>query len=428
MKKALYPFQRTGAEFLKQNTHALLADEMGLGKTLTLLAACEALNFKRVAIVCPASVRLNWKQEIEENGLDLRRFNIDSYNAAVSQKFPAGHYDCGILDEAHFLKTVESQRTQAIFGNENGLIRNCTFKWPATGSPVLNRPREIYPIARTLFAHHIAPYDNWERFTQKYCGAYWDGRGMNTKGASNIADLSARMSKFMLRRTKAEVAPELPPRVISRPPMELSTEELAGVFAMEAEIGNREAYLSPTYENFSQLGDMAKMLHAVGMAKVRKIAEFVEDLLETEKKVVIFAWHKDVIKALENALGHCMPVLYHGGMNDEQKKGVVTEFVRDPSCEVFIGQLKAAGTGINGLQEVCNNVVFAELSWVPGEMAQAIDRCHRFGQKASCVNVYMPHVPGTLESAMLQVQIRKQTVIDALMGAPKEENLLEGLI
>ena len=436
MKKTLRQFQITGADFLEYTPHSMLGDEMGLGKTVTALLACERRRLKRVAVVCPASVRSNWKQEIVEclGESALKNFEIESYNAAAASKFPTGPYDGIILDEAHFLKTVDSQRTQAIFGNKDGLVRGseAAFKWCLTGTPVLNRPRELYPVLKTLHSKALAPHDNWDAFTNYFCGAYWDGRGINTKGATHIAELKEILKGFMLRRTKAEVMPELPPRIISHPAIELSPAELSPVFEVEAEMGNREAFLSPTREDYSQLGDMARMLKVVGVCKVPKIAEFVEDILRTEKKVVIFARHRDVIKGLEMALGHCLPAVYHGGMNDAQKTRMVTEFMRNKDCEVFIGQIQAAGTGINGLQTVCNNVVFAELSWVPGEMAQAIDRCHRIGQTASGVNVYLPHVPGTLESAMLQVQLSKQTVIDALMGptnsVKEEENLLEGLI
>jgi SWI/SNF-related matrix-associated actin-dependent regulator 1 of chromatin subfamily A len=423
MKKTLKPFQRIGAEFLAKRKHALLADEMGLGKTVTALAAVEAVGAKRVLIVCPASVRTNWAQEISECGA-FGSFDILSYNGAV--KGLGGNWDALILDEAHFLKTPDSQRTQAIFGNEKGLARRAHFIWGLTGTPVLNRPRELYPILKTLYTKGIEPYTTWEKFTQRYCGAFFDGRGINTKGASNIEELRKRMDGFMLRRTKAQVLPELPPRIVAHPALELSKEEMAPIFEMESTIANREAYLSPTHEDFSQLGDMARLLKVTGVAKVKQVAAFVEDLLETEEKVVIFARHRDVIKGLDQALGHYLPVSYHGGMNDEQKKTMVSRFVGEKDCQVFIGQIQAAGTGINGLQKVCSNVVFAELSWVPGEMAQAVDRCHRIGQTSDAVNVYLPHVPGTLESAMLQVQLSKNRVIEALVGVREDD--CEGLL
>jgi SWI/SNF-related matrix-associated actin-dependent regulator of chromatin subfamily A-like protein 1 len=432
MKKELKHFQITGADFLRSRNHALLADEMGLGKTVQALAAVEKLNLKKILVICPASVRTNWKQEIEEclGAEFLPRFSIISYNGAVSGILGGEWgWDAVILDEVHFLKTPDSQRTQAIFGNGKGLARGSERHiWGLTGTPVLNRPRELYPILKTLHPEGIAGYDTWGKFTQRYCGAFFDGRGINTRGASNIAELAKGLSGFMLRRTKADVMPELPPRIISHPAIELTAAEDRPIFEAEAAVQDREAYLSPTHEDYAQLGDLSHLLRVTGVAKVRAVADFVDDILETEDKVVIFCRHRDVITGLENALGHYLPVVYHGGMNDEKKKRAVEEFVNHKDCGVFIGQIQAAGTGINGLQKVCSNVVFAELSWVPGEMAQAIDRCHRIGQQSSAVNVYMPHVPGTLESAILQVQLRKKAVIEKLMGDGEKADVLEGLI
>lgn len=427
MKKILKPFQIEGANFLSKNYHALLADEMGLGKTVTALAAVSSLSLNKVLVVCPASVRSNWKQEIEECGVLAPHFDIISYNGAVSRNIPlCAGYDAIILDEVHALKTPESQRTQAIFGNGTGLARRCRYIWGLSGTPVLNRPRELYPILKCLHNDGIAPYNTWDKFAQRFCGAFFDGRGINTKGASHIEELRGRLEGFMLRRTKAEVLPQLPPRIVSHPPIELSNKELEPIYDLESEIGDREAYLSPTHEDYAQLGDMARLLKVTGVAKVPKVAEFVKDILETETKVVVFARHRDVITGLEEALRSKGVVVYHGGMNDEQKAAAVNRFMGDSECAVFIGQIQAAGTGINGLQTVCSNVVFAELDWVPGTMAQAIDRCHRIGQTSAAVNVYMPHVPGTLESAMLTVQMGKGKVIDALVGSRTEE--LEGLI
>ena len=432
MKKQLKKFQIAGAEFLAKRSHALLADEMGLGKTVTAPAAAEKIGARDVLVVCPASVRTNWRQEVEECGLSLR-LDLISYNQAAAGWVPLlPQYDLCILDEAHFLKTPTSQRTQAIFGNGTGLARRAQRIWALTGTPVLNRPRELFPLLATCASKAIAPYNNWERFTQQYCGAFFDGRGMNTRGASNVADLRKRLEGFMLRRTKEEVLPELPPRIINRPPLNLSEKELAPVFAVEDEISNREAYLSGTKEDYAQLGDLSRMRKAIGLAKAPAVAEFVDDLLETlgeNGKVVIFAHHRDVIKVLDKELGHYCPVIYAGGMSDEQKKRAVSEFVEQKNVQVFIGQIQAAGTGINGLQGVSHTIVFGELSWVPGEMAQAIDRCHRIGQTASSVDVFLPHVPGTLESAMLQVHARKQGVIDALVGAgPTAAGELDGAV
>ena len=423
IKKILKPFQQAGAQFLASRYHALLADEMGLGKTVQAIAAAQEVGARDVLVVCPASVRSNWESEIEECFAQGPRpnWNIVSYNGAVNYRDDMARvWDLLILDEVHFLKTPESQRTQAIFGNKTGIARRAKRIWGLTGTPVLNRPRELYPILKTLASPAIAPYDSFPKFTQRFCGAYFDGRGINTKGASHLDDLSSRLSSFMLRRTKEEVLPELPPRIVTRVALDLTAEDLEPVYAEESNISNREAYLSPTHEDYAALGDLARLLRVTGEAKVRGTAEFVRDILETEEKVVVFAYHRSVIERLSEELTGYGVVQYHGGMNDKEKASAVQEF-KGVGKRIFVGQITAAGTGINGLQEVCSCCVFGELSWVPGVMDQAMGRLHRMGQRGSAgggvVNCYLLHAPGTLESAVLGVQDGKTKVIDRLMGA-----------
>lgn len=420
MKKKLYPYQIEGARYLATHPHALLADEPGLGKTLQAIAAAEILGLKRILVVCPASVRLNWKQEVEEclGGEAASGWQVISYHGAsnaVTRAVLDASYEAIILDEAHFLKTPDSQRTQAVFGPE-GLARRAKHKWALTGTPVLNRPRELYPMVKSL-APRFSDI-SWSAYTQRYCGAYFDGRGMNTKGATHLDELRGRLDGFMIRRTKAEVLPDLPPKRYARIPLEVSAADLKFVIAEEALISDRESKISSVHEDFSQLGDLAHLLRLTGEAKVRATVEYICDLLETTDKIVVFAKHREVIRKIEDALKLAGrgSVVYHGGMSDTQKRDAVNIFKARRGVEVFIGQIQAAGTGINGLQEVASQVVFAELSWVPGETGQAVDRLHRIGQKADSVLIHLPHVPGTLESAVLSTHDRKENIIDRLMG------------
>lgn len=417
MKKTLYPYQIEGARYLATHPHALLADEPGLGKTLQAIAAAEIVRAQSVLVICPASVRLNWRQEARECiGHDLS-YDVISYNGASNAEVRSRlsrEYDAIILDEAHFLKTPDSQRTQAVFGPE-GLARRAKYKWALTGTPVLNRPRELYPMVKSL-APRFADI-SWAAYTQRYCGAYFDGRGMNTKGATHLDELRLRLDNFMLRRTKSEVLPELPPKRFSRVPLDVSVKDLQFVIAEEALISDREARISSVHEDFSQLGDLAHLLRLTGEAKVRAAVEYICDLLETTDKIVVFAKHREVIRKIEEALKLAGrgSVVYHGGMSDGQKQDAVNIFKARRGVEVFIGQIQAAGTGINGLQEVASQVVFVELSWVPGETGQAVDRLHRIGQKADSVLVHLLHVPGSLESAVLSTHDRKEQIIDRLM-------------
>lgn len=437
MKKTLRPFQKVGAEFLAARAYALLADEMGLGKTVQAIAAAEAVlsrpeNYgtRTVLVVCPASVRAGWRQEVLECQADFGfteiLWHVVSYNEAASGKLPAGDFDIVILDEAHYLKNPDSQRTQAVLGNK-GLVRRAKRVWALTGSPILNRPVELYPMLKVMAADKIAPFTTFALYAHQFCGAFWDGRGLNVRGASHLPELRKRLEGFMLRRTQEEVLAELPDLIVSRVPLRLDAAAEKNIWDFEREVQDRDALLSPSKEAFAQLGDLATLMRVTGEAKAPQAAEYVKQLLETQEKVVVFCHHRDVVHALEVALGECYPVTYVGGMSDADKTQAIKTFQEMKECRVFIGNIKAAGTGINGLQNVASHVVFAELSWVPGEMAQAIGRLKRMGQSARRVHAHVLHAPGTLESAVLAVHDGKNAVIDKLLGREEAVNTTKGL-
>lgn len=440
------PFQLAGAKHLASGFHKFLADVPGLGKTVQALLAATLIGAKHILVTCPASVRLGWYQEMEECIGHTRGLDVISYNGASLPKIRAqlrDKYDVFIPDEVQFCKTMESLRTRATFSDSMGLARRASHIWALSGTPLLNRPRELHVVLRCLAAKKIAPYTDFDAFAQKYCGAYFDGMGINTKGASNLDDLSKRImggsDPFMLRRTKAEVFPELPGRIIKRVPVEVTPADWRLVEELEREILDREAYISSVHENFSQLGDNAKLRRATGVAKIRAVAAFTDDLLETIDKVVVFTWHHDVTNGLVEEFSRrgfgC--VVYPSGGSDFAKRAATDRFQQDPNCRIFIGNMAAAGTGINGLQKAANDVVFAEIEWVPSIMGQAIDRVDRMDKKfPEPVNAYIPFIPGSIESAMLKAGDGKTKVIGRLLDsgssfstwANPDASFLEGLV
>jgi len=426
--KTLFPFQKIGAAFLTKSRQALLADEPGVGKTVQVLSAVEILNLMRILVICPASVISGWIKEIIEclgEGA-LSRFTIISYNKAKEYSEVNQSYDALVLDEAHYLKTPDSQRTQAVFGNEKGLARRAKYVWALTGTPIPNRPRELYPVLKCLADKYIAPYNTIEKFEQRFCGAYWDGRGMNARGSSHMDDLFQRLnSGFMLRRTMDEVLPQLPPAVPQIIPFKLSEEDRRFIIEAENSILNREEYISTVMEDFSQLGDSASLMKATGLATVRFATEFVKDQLNTVEKVVVYAWHRDVIFTLFENLQKFNPVVHMGGLSAADKDANKLKFMRDPSCRVLIGNIESSGVGLNGLQEVCRTCVFAEIIWGPGRVGQAVRRLRRLGMDINKgrVNAYILNAEGTIQDAVLGSNVAKSRVIDFLMG----DDLLRGL-
>lgn len=423
--KTLEPFQLAGAKHLASNFHAALGDKRGLGKTVQALRAANMVGAKSGLVTTFASVRTNWYEHIEEEFGRVGDWHVVSYNYASDsgkRRQLREKYDVWIGDELQACKSTESKRSMAVLG-PGGLAARGTYKWPLSGTFAPNhRPVEMYPMLKSLCPAFRSV--TWDEYTRKYCGAFYDGYKWNMKGAENIEEFKALLRGFLLERTYNEVYPNRLAPLVTPMPVTLSSSDLAFVNAIEDEIGGREARLSARFEDFSQLGDTSRLLRALGNAMVPHVTAFTEDLLAVEDKVVVFAHHSDVIDRLRVNLAAYRPVVYEGGMSDRQKKDRVTLF-QAPECRVFIGQRQAAGTGINGLQQVCSTMVLAEPSWVPGDTDQWIGRLDRIGQLDPLVNAYVMYAKATLSAVVVGVHGRKEAVGAKLQS--KNDSILDYL-
>ena len=229
-----------------------------------------------------------------------------------------------------------------------------------------------------------------------------------------MEELSGRLDGFMLRRTMKEVYPDRREPVVTYVPVELDGEGAKTLKAVEAEISNREAFISSAAEEYSQLGDVSRLLHATGLAKVDATVRFVKDLLETREKVVVFTRHRAVLAAVKDSVS--VPAFHiEGGMPDFHKQTAIQLFSSFKGRAVLVANMQAAATGTDGLQKACSCCVFAEQSWVPGEMDQAIGRLHRMGQEDDVVTAYILHAEGTLESAVMSVRRAKEKTIERIV-------------
>ncbi len=426
----LEPFQVTGAQALAANAHHLLGDEPGLGKTLQALAAAALIKARKILVICPASVRTNWEAQMREvreagllidgrniqewaRGVELRVISYDGASATPGEDARAsGPYDVLVSDEAHFLKNLAAKRTHAVLGKD-GLARLAAHVWPMTGTPVLNRPVELYPILKTL--HPLFREISYSAFTQRYCGAYFDGRQMNVRGASRIAELAGMLAPFMTRRTKRQVFPNRKEPIVSKVEVQIGKKAYT-----ELERAQREEVSSnPALADLQSSGNTSRLLALLGEAKVPAVCDFIVDQLETVEKVAIYAHHRRVIGLLAHAFRHVGVAVCQGGLGDAEKEASISKFQGD-GCRVFIGQRQAAGVGINGLQRVCSTVVLAEPSWVPGETEQIIGRFDRIGQTEEIVNVYLIYAKDTLDAHVMKVHDRKVAVVGQLVSGRAE--------
>ena len=418
----LRPYQVEGVERLlalvETKRHAaILADEPGLGKTIQV---AEFINRRSdllyILIVCPASLRVNWKRELDRWLLphlqSTLHVEIVSYEEVVREYIEFDEYDLIVFDEAHYLKNPEAKRTKACLALE---AKTRLF---LTGTPVVNRPMDLFPILQSLGMKLSRT-----EFGKRYCGGKlvcirwkptkryaWD-----FSGASHTDELNKVLrAQVMVRRTKREVLHDLPPKI--RQVIELSipdgeSPELKAAVTrmfdgMESAAANLAELKKVAFEELSKARlDLARN-------KLPHVEEFVRDLLAEEDKVVVFAHHREIIEALRIDLADYGTVSLYGGMTDAQKDAAVTRFQTDPNIRVFVGQIQAAGTGLTLTS--AHTVVFAELDWVPGNVTQAEDRCHRIGQ-GDPVRVIHLVAADSIDARMVRALVDKQNTIDEVM-------------
>ena len=422
----LFPFQEDGVKFLTTHKEALLADEMGLGKTAQAIIACDKLKARKILIICPASVKYNWLTEFHAwterrkttyqilnkrsdrlvSGIEIIIVNYDIIiNVNIFKQLKAQQFAVLICDEAHYLKNLKSKRTRAILG-KNGLHKNAVYKYMLTGTPVLNRPIELYPMLKTLTPDILGKYISYKSYSYKYCAGFIDHWGyFNNRGASNVPGLNKMLKTVMLRRTKTEVMSELPERRFQKITLE-PNESIKKLLRKEIELNGED--------KDRVFGEMSTVRQQIALAKLPQCISYVENTLEEVDKLVVFAYHRAVIDALKEQLGHYGVCMIRGDVPLLKRQKEINDFVTDPSQRVFIGQIQAAGQGIDGLQRVASHIIFVESSWVPGEIKQAVDRCHRIGQSKPVLAQFLV-VKDSLEDQMFDSVIRKAKIIKGIL-------------
>ena len=311
------------------------------------------------------------------------------------------HYNTIVVDEVHYVKNPTAVRSRLVCG----LVRRIGKKGRTislSGTLVPNRPIELWPL---LFSTRITTL-SYEKFAYRYANAFIDEwNDLDVTGASNVEELAELIRPHTIRYTRAEVLPDLP----------LSTWR---VLALDLPLGKREKDYS--LRELKRCRDavareaMSVILKEHGKRKLVQVIQHVKDALEAESKVVVFAHHREVIEGLRTALALYHPVHLWGGMSDRAKDRAVTTFRKDQECRVFIGQLQAAGVGVDGLQYAASRVIFAEGSWVPSDLLQAVGRLQRLGQRYP-VLVDLLTIHKYIDEAMLRRALEKSKVIERIL-------------
>jgi SWI/SNF-related matrix-associated actin-dependent regulator 1 of chromatin subfamily A len=468
--RALFPFQEVGVARLVSDRRLLLADDMGLGKTVQSISAINSLFCKgelspstfRVLIICPKSVVSVWVDELEEwiddryvslehslhvvsagiadpldvdasfGTIQIINYDICHRHRDILQNVP---FDVLICDEAHYLKSPQTQRTDAILGiKEKSKGIQSRYTWFLSGTPILNRLNEIYPL---LFAINKDKWNSYYAFKKKYAGSYDE--------VVNLGQLKLMLRPSLLRRKKVDVLKDLPPKLHSVVSLEGSegVKEREQEFAFEsygmelnvAQIKDSAVDIS----SLGKFGENASSLKEYGigtylkgtallsaLAKVRSITssfklepsvQLLKQYIMCEK-VVVFAHHRQLIMDLVEAFGDsCVHII--GGMDAKSRAEAVQRFQNDASCRLFIGSIRAAGVGLT--LTASSHVVFLELDWSPSIMTQAEDRCHRVGQQDSVLVEYFVF-KGSLDEWMARQLAEKSLGITKALSHSSSDN------
>lgn len=432
----LFPFQETGVEFLLEEPHRLLCDEMGLGKTIQALYAAAELGCKSILLFCPAIIKDTWAVEIE-NWTTFERESIQivqsktdiisdkrviilnyellmttekrkdkkqkrpPYKSALLKQLLKKRFDVAIVDEAHRLKEISAQITHIMLaktGKRPPLLSVAYRKWLLTGTPMPNRPIELFPILRALAPKTIEPYLTYEAFGDHFCDPKPNDYGINYDGASNVEELKKRLRKFMLRREIKDVYQQLPDRLLC------------------------PIYCTVDLDIDEKCTPLATLRKAIGDSKIPFVVEYLKDKLETtNQKIVVFAYSRSVIEGIANhdKLAKYDPVFIYGSLSYEDKKFSLKQFKTSKDCRIIILQYNAAGTGTDGLQQHSSCMVMAEPDWSAGTFDQAVGRLHRIGQE-ELVRVYPIIARDTLDESMFGVYNKKSRVIGKVLRNGKQ--------
>jgi SWI/SNF-related matrix-associated actin-dependent regulator of chromatin subfamily A-like protein 1 len=426
----LFPYQADGALFLAKRNKALLADGMGLGKSAQAIVACQAIEAKKVVVICPAIAVPMWVREFPKWATSsaitpyVVSYDKVTRRADIRDAIARMQADVMILDEAHYLKERTSKRTKTIYGQwcrGDGLVASAKRVWLMTGTPAPNSVSELFPHLRAFWPEKLPGDKNYNDFLNQYCVTVATPYGLKVIGNKNVSDLRALIKDVMLRRRGEDVLTELPPIMWEDTVLEPieATEELERLEESE-EISELKQLLA-SLEDDEELPDtvaMATVRRMTGMAKAPAIASMIVDELEGKQyeKVIVFAYHRDVIARLADELHDYGAVVITGQTAQATRAHVIERFQTDPKCRVFIGQVTACATAVT--LHAANHVIFAEADWTPSTNVQAAKRAHRIGQTKPVI-VRMIGLAGSIDEAITAVLARKSRLLSEVLEQEK---------
>lgn len=398
MKAELRRYQIFGAKYILRQQKALLGDEMGLGKTIQALAALCDLKSRgetHFLVVCPASVLMNWKRETdkhtaipsiiihgwdkEEEFEDWKRdggVGITNYESLLKLADKLDfHFGALVVDEAHFVKNPEAQRTKALIACARRTERILYM----TGTPLENRVEEMCFLVGCLRPDIARSLSRMKTLHQ-------------------AQPFKRELAPIYLRRVRDDVLTELPDLIENEDWLEPSRAELSA-YADAVRSGNFMAMRRVSWD-----------VEPSASNKAQRLRELCEEARDEGRKVIVFSFFRETLRRVcelagEQALG---PIT--GGVSSEARQQMIDEFAASKSGRVLVAQVQAGGVGLN--IQAASVVIFCEPQIKPSLETQAISRAYRMGQVRD-VQVHRLLCVDTVDERMMEMLRGKQAEFDA---------------
>lgn len=401
-------YQNPAIDLCLNEKTVIIADDMGLGKTLEAIFSAEIGKLFPCLVICPSCVKYNWAEKWTEANPDRiiqvietkkplidadvyvinydilakKETVLDKYGEEVKKvvfripELKKINFECIVLDEAHFLKNAKSDRTKVT----SLLAKKSEYVFALTGTPIENRPSEYISLL-SIIKRFKPLFSDWENFVTRYCdakkGTFWD-----ISGASNQLELNHKLrTSCYIRREKSEVMKDLPPSqktIINVKLSNIKTYNKAkeNIIQYLTENDGESAAFMAMNAQYLVMRSRLEKLSIEG--KEKEIINYIDSFLEnSNKKLVIAGIHRDI---LINLSAKYKALLINGDKSSEEKQRIVKKF-QVGTDRLLFGNIQSMGTGTDGLQNVCSDMLIIELPKKPTVLEQLYSRIDRSGQK-----------------------------------------------
>ena len=454
LRRKLYPFQEEGIRFALFKSGCIIADEMGLGKTAQAIGTAvfkkTLYGLKRVLVICPASLKTHWQNEIEltctetseiiggskaERAAAYRNstayFLITNYESVVRDldAIIANPPDMVILDEAQRIKNYATKTSHAVkaIPKKHALV--------ITGAPLAERPGDLYSIMNFVDPEILAPL--WE-FSLNYC-RFDTATRSKIVGYDNLDALHQRIAPYFLRRQKADVAVQLPEKIERTLTVSLHPKQQMLHSELARSIVEIIAKAHPTHYDLQRVYQLLNRMRMVcdatylldketrispKLAELREILLEKLDLPKSQRKVVVFSEFAEMLKLIEKMLnshqiGSAMLI---GEIPAKQRNAVVRRFQEAADCAVLL----TSDVGDTGLNLQCaDTLINVELPWQPGKKNQRIARLLRMGQRSRQITVINLVTADSIETHIAKGAVLQDHLLESIISKGKATSAVD---